>query len=422
MCLAHSLRELEYPIVIAHLNHMARGAESDEDERLVRRLAEELCAPFTTFSVNVAERAVGESFEAAARKARYDFLAQAARQHECVAIATGHTLDDQAETVLIRLIRGTSPQGLSGISPRGDWEGTPVVRPLIDVTREDVLAYLAERGFRSRTDSSNEDRRFLRNRVRLDLLPLLRRDFNPAIVAGMARLADLQRAEGELVERFVDELDGFVRGSDSTLRRETFRDADPALRRRLLLRVAWAHGAAPDSERVDAAVDFIADGRTGAALDLGGGARLVNGRDETRIYSNDTTYHSRDEVVHNVPGTVAAFGKVFQSRLIDGHVEGAIRDHCSPTRQLFDADAAGARLTIRTRRDGDRFTPLGMQGSIKVGDYFTERGVIGPERERVPLVLNDETVLWVVGYVPSEPAAVRPNTRRILEITVEDAS
>ncbi|MEK7794284.1 MAG: tRNA lysidine(34) synthetase TilS, partial [Candidatus Hydrogenedentota bacterium] len=105
-----------------------------------------------------------------------------------------------------------------------------------------------------------------------------------------------------------------------------------------------------------------------------------------------------------------------------GHIEGAIRDQCSPTRQLFDADTAGARLILRTRRDGDRFTPLGMQGSIKVGDYFTERGVIGPERERVPLVLNEETILWVVGYVPGESAAVRPNTRRILEITVEDAS
>ncbi|MGF1581765.1 MAG: tRNA lysidine(34) synthetase TilS [Gemmataceae bacterium] len=194
-------------IVAAHLNHQARGSESDHDQRFVQELCrslQEICPELTcdTDAANVPERAqeIGKSFETTARETRYEWLRELAHKHSARWVATGHTADDQAETVLHRILRGTGLKGLAGIPARRELlSGAEVIRPILRATRQDVLTYLNEINQTYRVDSSNENNDFTRNRLRNELLPLLKQDYNPGIVNVLCRLADqTQTAQYEL--------------------------------------------------------------------------------------------------------------------------------------------------------------------------------------------------------------------------------
>lgn len=203
VALCCSLLEAQTPagIVIAHLNHQLRGAESDADEDFVRTLAARLCKTFYAGSCPVQE--LGGNLEATARKVRYEWLTRLAKETGAGWIATGHTADDQAETILHRLIRGSGISGLRGIAGARTasefLEIVPVVRPLLSQTRSEVLAFLVSRGQPFRTDSSNADLTFTRNRIRAELLPLLR-TFNPNIVDTLCRLANQAEEQTEWME------------------------------------------------------------------------------------------------------------------------------------------------------------------------------------------------------------------------------
>jgi tRNA(Ile)-lysidine synthase len=190
-------------LTVAHLNHQLRGADSDTDEDFVQRLAGEYSLPFRSKRVNVAELAKHQkdNLENAARQIRYGWLAELARSEGARWVATGHTADDQAETLLHRLVRGTGLHGLEGIPPRRELApGFAVIRPLLGSSRAEVLAYLQKVKQDFRTDSSNLDLRFTRNRIRHELLPALERDFNPAIVSVLCRLAEQAREVQSLMD------------------------------------------------------------------------------------------------------------------------------------------------------------------------------------------------------------------------------
>jgi tRNA(Ile)-lysidine synthase len=196
LALLHALHG-ETQVTAAHLNHQLRGPESDADEAFVAAFCQQHAIPFHVQKLPVAVKAAeaGENLESAARRLRYDWLLQVARQVRANHVATGHTLNDQAETVLFNLLRGTGLRGLRGIAATRDLAtGIKVIRPLLTVTRQDVLEYLAGHGLQAREDSSNLDLRYTRNRIRHQLLPLLREQFNPAVDQCLARLAE-QAAE-----------------------------------------------------------------------------------------------------------------------------------------------------------------------------------------------------------------------------------
>jgi tRNA(Ile)-lysidine synthase len=204
MALLHALVRLREqadhaPLVIAHLNHQLRGADSDADAAFVQDISHGLQAEgvphleFRCETIDIAgrARAEGANLEALARRERYAWLTQLAREHHLPRVATGHTADDQAETVLFRLLRGTGLQGLRGIAPRRPLaQGIELVRPLLALTRADILDFLTDIGQPFREDRSNAELRFARNRIRHELLPLLARQYNPAIGAVLARLAE----------------------------------------------------------------------------------------------------------------------------------------------------------------------------------------------------------------------------------------
>lgn len=435
VCLLYVLHEAGYRVEVAHFDHQTRGGASGEDAAFVRDLAERLSFPFHTERRAVAAEAEGSalSFEKYARQVRYDFLLRTARAAGCVVIATGHHAGDQAETILMRILRGTTPHGLGGIPPQRIANGIRIVRPLIECTREDILAFLEARGLAYCTDHTNADTRYFRNGVRRDLLPLLAREYNPKVCEALLRLAEAQRCDTDLLDALADEA---LRGcvvEDRIIDRERFAQLHRAIQTRCMLKLAWriASLGTPSTssaeasidlsfERVHAAADFIASAPVGHLFDLGGGVQLSNGRETTEMLVTRPVVDN-SEVALAVPGATAAFGRTFAVRYHDVCPTKDVARYCTLTRQVFDAETIGRGLIVRHRRPGDRITPFGMSGSKKLQDYFVDIGLPASQRDAQLLVVAGGRIAWIVGHVIDAHGAVTPDTGPVIEIEVTDA-
>ncbi|MFO0877669.1 MAG: tRNA lysidine(34) synthetase TilS [Gemmataceae bacterium] len=284
----------EVPLVVAHLNHRLRGEASEADARFVAELAEQLKAENVTLAsacIDIAQvaRDEGGNLEAVARRERYRWLGEVARAHGLGWIVTGHTANDQAETVLHRLLRGSGVAGLRGIAAQRELEpGVGVMRPLLTVSRAEVEAYLERLGQTACRDASNEDRRFTRNRLRHELLPLLAREYNPAIVEVLARLAQQAGEQADAVEAQTDTLLAEVElpraGAVVVLQRERLGQAPRWLARALFHRL-WQREGWPRSGMGHVEYERLVVMLTGGptAQDLPGGVRAVRAERVLRI-------------------------------------------------------------------------------------------------------------------------------------------
>jgi len=419
--LLHALVELRkgrrFRVRACHVHHGLRGDEADEDAKHAAALALSLKVPFSQHRANVRAfaRDQGMSVEAAARAVRYQLLEREASSLRASRIATGHTADDQAETVLLNLLRGSGPAGLAGIPPvRGR-----VIRPLLDVTRAEVEAYCTAHDLQYRLDRSNLDTTFRRNRIRHEILPALR-EVQPRVDACLGRLADILRAENEyMVQQTADVLRevGAQRPGEVGVACAPFGLLPKALQRRVLrAAIAKLKGDELDIEleRVDALVDLAASGRTGAVIELPGKVRAERTYGEVvlSLVSPPKMAVGREWRL-SVPGEVAASELGMELTAARSR---ARRAPASPMSALLDAKNITAPLTVRTRRRGDRFTPLGMRRAVKLQDFFVNAKVPRAERSRIALVLSGDEIVWVVGYRISDRYKVRDATRRTVRL------
>lgn len=424
MALLFMLHELEVPVVVAHYDHQTRAGESYQDARFVRRTAEKLGLPFflgTNDVPSIAAEAHG-SFEEVARELRYLFLIETAEDQGCAALVTGHHADDQAETVLMRVLRGSSPRGLAGIAAVGEREGFTILRPMLSLAQEDILEYVSDRELEYCTDATNRDYRFLRSRIRHELMPFLTREYNANLREALVRMAAVQRDENAFLASATEAFLRHCMVDSESIERRAFRYGHTAIQRRAMLEIAWEHGVEPSFERVNAAVHHIVHGETGAYCDLGGDLQLCNGKEDTIIVRSERRRYRQRQAVMGVPGEVSILGKHFFARVLDTRPDADLRAYCTATRQVFDADRLGDRIALRTCRDGDSFTPLGLKGTKKIGDYFTDIGLPAPKRQQQVVVEANGEIVWVVGHAVAEEAAVRPDTMRFAEVTVGDAT
>ena len=403
-----------------HIYHGLRGEEAEADAKHAAACARSLgvaCAVKRTEVASFAKSAK-LSLEDAARRLRYRLLLEQAERAGASRVATGHTADDQAETVLLNLLRGTGVDGLAGIPPvRSD-----IIRPLLDVTRAEVEAYCLENKLAYRLDSSNLDVAFTRNRIRHQLLPVLR-EIQPNVVSALCRLAEIARGEnevmgslaGRLIERLGQEEGGALVMGILTL------SALPAGLQRRVLRAAIERVRGDlldvDMERTEAVLELVRDGRTGAVIELPGGVRVARGYDAVTIAGPAAAVPSRlhSEWVLSVPGAldIPALGVSLTARR-----SRAARPPDSPNVAALDADTLGSTLEVRTWRAGDRFVPLGMSRSKKLQDFFVDKHVPRRERAHIPLVLSGDQIVWVVGHRISDRHKVTDRTRRTVRLTV----
>ncbi|MCE2539077.1 MAG: tRNA lysidine(34) synthetase TilS [Acidobacteria bacterium] len=407
---------------LLHVNHRLRGAVSDEDEAFCRDVAATLGVPVTVERVDVAARARAEriSIEAAGHRVRYEWFARAVREGRADLVATGHTRDDQAETVLLRLIRGAGPAGLGGIRPRIGG----VVRPLLDCRREELRDYLRLRGLPHREDPSNRDERILRNRVRRRLIPFLAEHFSAAVTDVLARDASIARddadwldqaanaAAAEIVQYREGPLDagGEFAGGRFEIDAARLAAAHPALARRVALQVLERAGGRrvgfDHVERLRRLAE--ADGTAPVAADFPGCRVERRGTllGFTRRWGRPAPAAGaeRYEYPLAVPGEVeiAAAGV----RIVAERGERPARLAARGDVAALPAARITSPLMVRSWRPGDVFRPLGLGGRRKkLQDFFVDRKVPRDRRATVPLVVDDRLgIVWVAEHGLGEGA------------------
>jgi tRNA(Ile)-lysidine synthase len=416
VALLHALHRLApengWTLVVLHLDHCLRGAESDGDARFVAELAARLGWPALIERQMVSE--AGGNLEEEARHARYAFFRESKKRERLDRIALGHTLSDQAETVLFRLLRGAGTTGLSGIWPATE-EG--VVRPLIEVSRDEVIRYLREQGQEWREDSSNRDLRFRRNRLRRQLLPELRQQWNPELDAGLGRLAALCQDEERYwqaeVKRLLEE-SATVSGDALILDAARLAPlADAAVRRVLRSAVARVRKDSQNVEyrHIEQLVELLRRGEgTGRAALPGveawrsfGWLRLEAGRKRVRGY----------RVALPVPGEapLPAGG-----RLRTELERGAVDCRYNTSGEAVDWERVSGTLELRSWLPGDTFRPSGRAHEYKIKDLFQRARVPCWDRQNWPMVSMGPSVVWVRGFGVAEGFEASASTRTRLRL------
>ena len=418
-------------ITAAHFNHRLRGAESDRD---VAR-AEAVCRHFGveclsgTGDALAHSRQAGRSLEAAARELRYAFLADAASAAGAQAAATGHTMDDQAETVLLNITRGAGLRGLAAMRGAADLpiagraKPLRVVRPMLGLRKSEAAEFCRELGLSPLLDHTNDDTRFPRNKLRRDVIPILE-SINPNVTEAISRLARTARDDFEVIDAVSTEaFSAAVTTNDgrADISKEALRNLPVPVARRVLMRAFESVTGTLDgleSTHLDDMLE-VARGRAGAAVDLTAGVKMVADRNTAKLASrgghdHDCPYPSiMPEQLLSVPGELD---------LADGfRLVAEIRPGATPepgrewTATLDPAILDGA-LVVRSRRPGDRFHPLGMPGPVKLQDFFVNAGVPRRWRDRVPLVESKAGIAWVAGHRPAEWARLDPAADRALRL------
>lgn len=408
-----------------HVNHGLRGEESEEDARFVARLCERLGVPLhqeRVDPVEMARRRKGRSLQELARDARYAAFEQVGAALGVERIALGHTADDQAETLVMWMLRGSGSRGLAGIpASRRPW----FIRPLLAVSRGELLAYLRDQGLAYRVDSSNAKPWYLRNRVRQEVLPALKR-INPSLVRVLARQGDILGEEDRYLEaRTAEVLNGLVeaRGGDLVLARAGLAALPLAMQRRAVRAlVGRAKGSVKglSYRAVEDILNRILHGRSGSVL-------TVSGVEVSREYEvlrfrpvgSSGLKPSPVRLPVTVPSTILwpPTGQVIELTLEPGPDPSLCsRGLAAPSRAVLDADRFSLDgLAVRTRLPGDAFQPAGMGGRRKkLQDFFTDLKLARLHRERVPLLVAPEGILWVGGYRADHRFAATPASTRLL--------
>jgi len=420
-------------LTVVHCNYGLRGAESNGDESFVRTFCLERHLPLVIHSPKLAKRRENSSFQAAARKARYDFMGQLAQEVGADRIAVGHTANDQAETILMWMLRGAGLAGLAGMPYVRE---TKIIRPLLVSTREEVLEYLKHEGLAHRLDSSNEKSLYHRNRIRRELLPVITK-LAPAAVHVLQRQADLLREDEYYLKTVTTKLmRNLVSHSPEgvqQLNRQAVMELPVALQRRLVravLRTYEEEGRASTIRVVESVRLALLKGRSGAQLSL---KQVLVSVDQgsvqfspaTEMYRNQpgSEYKTSECLVLSVPSIVywAKTNQQINVQHITRHDADQVGATLSAERVLFDAERYSAPLQVRSWRAGDRFCPQGMKGkSKKLQDFFTDRKIAGHRRENIPLLVAPEGILWVVGMRQDERFLVSRNTTRCLAAAVSN--
>lgn len=427
-CLHRLSGRLQISLIAAHLNHCLRGREADADERFVRKLCAQLGVELLVESAQVRERATKarQNLEEAAREERYGFLRRCARKANARRIAVGHTLDDQAETVLLRFLRGSGAEGLGAIHPVV--EGL-VIRPFVEIQRDEILRYLNTLKTRHREDSSNRDLRFRRNLLRHEWIPALRREFNPRLLETLAREAELARETADFLEFAAKHAGGSIRitvdGGVALPVGELA--AMHSLLRKLVLRQVLREVRGTlrsiSARHIEALDRLCISGSSGKSVELPGGCVAVRRFKRIAMLRKRPKEGPQFEYRLGLPGRcrIPEAGMEIIAERIDAPALSAPRsDHRqkggtgSPT-CVVDGHCLPHVLIVRSRRQGDRY---GGTGHRKVKKMLIDARIDLDSRSRLPVVAVSDAVVWIPGFPPARrfAASAASSLRFALEV------
>lgn len=425
----YRLREiLNINLVVAHLNHQFRDAESDADACFVREIAKclHIEAYIESRDVSAYCKRHGVSAQVGAREVRYNFLSEVAVKTGASRIALGHHADDQAETILLHLIRGAGSGGLKGMLPVRD---NFFIRPLLAVRRRDIETYCKYHRLATRQDSSNAQTKYMRNRVRFELMPLLESKFNANLVDSLNRLGEICRDEDDYLEKQSANIYYHVRlQSDDNavvLDKSRLLNCHLSLLRRVVRR-AWSEICGDKDDlsygHIEQILKIINDGGGYRQINLPRGVTCKNCYNQIEFTLN----RDNEEIPFyqhslKIPGITAIpeLGIAIGAQILPAGKIG------NPTglnsgEVLLDYDHLSNPLVVRRRLAGDRFRPLGMEGTVKIKKFFIDQKISRFVRGRIPLVVSGNNIVWVVGLRPGENYKVTDDTSICLRLYIND--
>lgn len=413
----------ELRVVVAHLNHMFRGKEAKADAEFVVAFCHKHGIQCYQKSIDVpayiAQNKV--SPEDGARIVRYGFLRQVAKEIGGAKIAVGHHQDDQAETVLIHLLRGAGSNGLRGMQARNQ----DIIRPFLAVTREEIEAYCKERQLNPRLDQTNLETEYLRNQIRLELLPELMKKFNPAIQSAICRSADLIGAEHDFISKSIEFVwTQIVKESEHVIKlnRNKFNILHIAQKRQLIRQIIekkCGNLRGISFSHVEKMIELSEIGMTGTKIELPG--QLIFQCNYAQMELKNLLIKKAQgearEIILNIGETIEIPGlkKVVTMSFVDG-VEKIKPAHGA----IFDFDKLHLPLTLRFRRAGDVFQPSGMKGHKKLKDFFIDCKIEQEQRDKIPLICDQNEIIWIAGLRQSEVCKVSSQTKKLLKIVVNE--
>ena len=423
LCALHALRyQLNCQLHVAHLDHGFRE-DSAADAVSVAEHADHLGLPISSTNIDAPQlmREQKLSAETAARRARYQFYECVSERIGATKIALGHHRGDQAETVLMNLLRGAGASGLKGILPVREGK---FIRPLLNFSRQEIEEFVAQLGLQPRRDATNYQLNYLRNRVRLELIPVLERTYNSNLQNVLHQTAELLGTESDYLDSLAHKAFQACRikscvPDSVVLNRRLFREYHLALRRRILrLAVAEISGGVRDLyfNHFESMLNLIDGQSPNTSLHLPNGAEFRRAYNHILIQKS-TNSDVAFEYEVAVPGHTAL-------PLLDAEIIATVERHLMADnfpdgkfQAVFDLDCLQLPLKLRRRRDGDRFQPFGMRGTKKLKDLLIDAKVPRQERERIPILASGEEIIWVVGYRTSERFKIGAETKRCLYLT-----
>ena len=438
VCLLHVMlslqEELGIKLHVAHLDHQLRGEESDGDAAYVAELAQSLDIPCTVSKADVRgyQKKHRLSLEEAAREVRYDFLAKTAADVGANIVAIGHTLDDQVETIMLHIIRGSGIAGLVGLNAKSkrllNGKQVNIIRPLFEISREETQRYCLEHNLMPRVDSTNQSLSMLRNRIRLKLLPEIKK-YNPAFVESLLRNSAIAADEISFLDSETEKVwDLVVKEQDDViiLDKERFYELPNALKRHLL-RIAIKHllGTLKDiEERHISEITGVLGKQAGKYINLPYGlifaveyGRYLLGRDTKALCPFPEI--AAEEIIR-IPCVTALSGWSVETSVTEKNMPVDIDNRFTA---YLDADKCGESLIVRRRLEGDRFQPLGFDTPKRLNRFMIDMKIPQSWRERVPLVCSagqglpsGGQIAWVAGYRIDDRYKVTEETKRVLKI------
>jgi tRNA(Ile)-lysidine synthase len=416
--------EIGFKLIAAHINHGLRAEESDEDEKYSRELSEKMGVAFISHKIDKAGVEKGVSPEDFYRRQRYSFLNKVAKEQRAKKIALGHNLQDQAETVLLNLLRGSGLEGLKGILPMRDGK---FIRPLIEVSRREIISFLNAAGIPYRQDSSNESKQYLRNKVRGELIPYIKEKFNPKIEENLAQMAEILRNEDEFIRQYVLE----AMDSPSIQRQKNLISLNIAyinkLSQAIRLRIYKALLESLNPEKNGFSFIHIKS-LENLAQRKGSGKRISLPADiaARREYDNLILERKKAcpkrieyEYTMKIPGSIN-----IQERNMAICLQTTNRDYIdlrNERKVYIDLDKISLPLILRNRRDGDWFQPLGMKGRKKIKTFFIDRKIPRNERDEIMLIVDQISVVWIEKMHLNDRVKITRETKKVLELEIIDS-
>ncbi|GFZ34187.1 tRNA(Ile)-lysidine synthase [Clostridium zeae] len=431
VCLLHVLymmrHELGISLGAAHINHLLRGDDSFEDESYVEKMCDNLGIPCFIKRVDVEIMAKDKSIssEMAGREARYGFFSEVIKEKGFNKVAIAHNANDQAETILMRVMRGTGIDGLVGIKPVRD---EIYIRPILCVTREEIEDYCESNNLNPRIDRTNLESIYSRNKVRLEMIPFIKNNFNKDIVESLNRLASLANIDSEYIDKSSEDMYfKFCKEKVGTIiiNKEAFYIHEALLTRLIRKSIFYVSGATYNFEMKHIYdIILLQKGKTGKNINLPNNIVAENSYGDIIIsirkfeeYKSIEFIVSKQEIDEKKVENLRLNGLMYDVVLQVKQNDTKIDLNSSDLIKYFDYDKIKQKIIIRNRKNGDKIKPLGMTGTKKIKDIFIDNKVPNSLRDEIPLVCFDNNISWIVGLKISDLFKVNKNTKNILQIS-----